>query len=39
MFEERFIERFRPVGYKEELEERLRNPTQMDGESVCAYGD
>ena len=38
-FVERFVERFRPSDYVEELEERLRTPVQMEGESVRAYGD
>ena len=38
-FVEHFIERFRPSDYVDELEERLRSPVQMEGESVRAYGD
>src|SRR4051812_5533813 len=34
---EAFIERFRPADYDEEIEERLRTPVQMVGESVRAY--
>ena len=32
-----FIERFRPADYDEEIENRLRTPVQMVGESVRAY--
>ena len=30
----RFIERFRPANYQEEIEDRLRTPAQKNGESV-----
>lgn len=32
-----FLLRFRPEDYEEEIEEKLRNPTQKIGESVKAY--
>src|SRR5207248_763961 len=34
---EAFIERFHPADYDEEIEERLRTPVQMVGESIRAY--
>src|SRR5215212_2891957 len=36
---DRFIQRFRPNNYQEELEERLRTTVQKQGESVRAYED
>jgi hypothetical protein len=36
---EKFIERFLPVAYQQELIDRLSHPKQKSGESVNAYGD
>jgi len=38
-FADQFTSRFRPSDFAEELEERLRTPTQKEGESVRAYAD
>ena len=38
-FRARFIERFRPVNFQEELEERIQTPMMKVGKSSRAYAD
>jgi hypothetical protein len=38
-FREAFLNRFRPVNFQDDWEERLQNPVQKIGESVRAYGE